>query len=204
MSEEPRRRRAPAMSPEDRREAIVQATLPLVVKSGANVTTSQIAAAAGIAEGTVFRVFKDKAELLDAVIERALLSDDEVAAINAVPSGLALQQRLVVAVSSVLGYLDRMWGVMGALRESGWHPDHDDKTKHKGPPEGMQRISTAVAGIFGDAEMRTTPEHAARLLLGFVFTNRLQGKGFGETTVDPEHLVELFLHGALKPGGKDV
>src|ERR1044071_1917886 len=109
------------MSPEDRREAIVQATLPLVVKSGANVTTSQIAAAAGIAEGTVVRVFKDKAELLDAVIERALPSDDEVAAINAVPSDLALQQRLVVAVSSVLGYLDRMWGVMGALRESGWH-----------------------------------------------------------------------------------
>ncbi|SES17937.1 transcriptional regulator, TetR family [Lentzea xinjiangensis] len=189
------------MSPEDRREAIVQATLPLVVKAGANVTTSQIATAAGIAEGTVFRVFKDKAELLKAVIQRALLSDDEVAAINAIPEDLPLQDRLVVAVESVLGYLDRMWGVMGALRESGWRPDHDDNEKHKGPPEGMQRISSAVAGLFGDAGMRTTPEHAARLLLGFVFTNRLQGEGFGETTAEPVQLVELFLHGALTPGG---
>ncbi|MGW4214127.1 TetR/AcrR family transcriptional regulator [Lentzea sp. NPDC004789] len=204
MSEEPRRRRAPAMSPEDRREAIVQATLPLVVKAGANVTTSQIATAAGIAEGTVFRVFKDKAELLDAVIQRALLSDDEVAAISAIPADLPLEERLVAAVESVLGYLDRMWGVMGALRESGWQPSQDDHEKHKGPPVGMQRISNAVAGIFGDAEMRTTAEHAARLLLGFVFTNRLQGRGFGDTTVEAPQLVELFLHGALKSGGADV
>jgi AcrR family transcriptional regulator len=192
------------MSPEDRREAIVLATLPLVVKDGANVTTSQIATAAGIAEGTVFRVFKDKAELLNAVIQHALLSDDEVEAISAIPTDLPLEQRLVVAVTSVLGYLDRMWGVMGALRESGYHPDHNENEKHKGPPVGMQRISNAVAGIFGDAPMRTTPEHAARLLLGFVFTNRLQGKGFGDTTVEPAQLVELFLHGALTSGGTDV
>ncbi|MDX8149800.1 TetR family transcriptional regulator [Lentzea sp. NBC_00516] len=201
MSEEPRRRRAPAMSPEDRREAIVQATLPLVVKAGANVTTSQIAAAAGIAEGTVFRVFKDKAELLDAVIQRALLSDEEVARIKAVPANLSIEKRLVEATSTVSGYLDRMWSVMGALRESGYQPSQEDHEKHKGPQAGMQRVSNAIAELFSDADLRTSPEHAARLLLGFVFTNRLQGKGFGETTVDPEQLVELFLHGALKPGG---
>ncbi|SDG19559.1 transcriptional regulator, TetR family [Lentzea fradiae] len=189
------------MSPEDRREAIVQATLPLVVKDGANVTTSQIAAAAGIAEGTVFRVFKDKAELLNACIDRVLLSDEEVARIKAVPADLPLEQRLVEAASTVTGYLDRMWSVMGALRESGYKPSQEDHEKHRGPQAGMQRVSTAVAELFGDAELRTSPEHAARLLLGFVFTNRLQGKGFGETTVEPEQLVELFLHGALTSGG---
>ncbi|MEU0883616.1 TetR family transcriptional regulator [Lentzea sp. NPDC005914] len=204
MSEEPRRRRAPAMSPEDRREAIVQATLPLVVKDGANVTTSQIAAAAGIAEGTVFRVFKDKAELLGAVIQRALLADDEVARIEAVSTDLPIEQRLVEATGTVTGYLDRMWSVMGALRESGYQPSQEDHEKHKGPPAGMQRVSNAIAELFGDADLRTSHEHAARLLLGFVFTNRLQGKGFGETTVEPAQLVELFLHGALKSGGADV
>jgi AcrR family transcriptional regulator len=191
------------MSPEDRREAIVQATLPLVVKDGANVTTSQIAAAAGIAEGTVFRVFKDKAELLGAVIQRALLSDEEEARIKAIPAELPIEARLVEAAETVTGYLERMWSVMGALRESGYQPSQEDHEKHKGPQAGMQRISTAIADMFGDADLRTSPEHAARLLLGFVFTNRLQGNGFGETTVEPDQLVELFLHGALKSGGTD-
>lgn len=191
------------MSPEDRREAIVQATLPLVVKDGANVTTSQIAAAAGIAEGTVFRVFKDKAELLNACIERALLSHDEVSRIEAIPADLPLQERLVEAANMATGYLDRMWGVIGALRESGYEPREEDHAKHKGPPTGMQQLSGAITNLFKDADLRTEPEHAARLLLGFVFTNRMQGRGFGVVTVEPAQLVELFLHGALKSGGSD-
>ena len=191
------------MSPEDRREAIVQATLPLVVKDGANVTTSQIAAAAGIAEGTVFRVFKDKAELLNACIERALLCDDELARIKAIPEDLPLQDRLVEAANTATGYLDRMWGVIGALRESGYQPRQEDHAKHKGPPVGMQQLSGAITDLFKDSDLRTEPEHAARLLLGFVFTNRMQGRGFGVVSVEPAQLVELFLHGALKSGGKD-
>jgi AcrR family transcriptional regulator len=190
------------MSPEDRREALVQATLPLVVKDGANVTTSQIAAAAGIAEGTVFRVFKDKAELLNACIERALLCDDELTRIKAIPSDLPLQERLVEATNTATGYLDRMWGVIGALRESGYQPREEDHPKHKGPPVGKQ-LSAAITDLFKDADLRTEPEHAARLLLGFVFTNRMQGRGFGVVSVEPAQLVELFLHGALKSGGKD-
>ncbi|WP_229693931.1 TetR/AcrR family transcriptional regulator [Lentzea pudingi] len=197
MSEEPRRRRAPAMSPEDRREAIVQATLPLVVKAGANVTTSQIAAAAGIAEGTVFRVFKDKAELLDACIQRALHSDEEVARLAAIPADVPLEERLTAGVATFSGYLDRMWGVIGALRESGYHPRDEDHKKHKGPPIGMQQLSEEVAGLFGDADLRVSPDLAGRMLLGAVFTNRM-GSGFGQTEAEPAAIVELFLHGALK------
>lgn len=189
------------MSPEDRREAIVQATLPLVVKDGANVTTSQIATAAGIAEGTVFRVFKDKAELLDAVIQRALHSDGEVALLEAIPADVSLEERLTAGVASFSGYLDRMWGVIGALRESGYQPRDEDHQKHKGPPIGMQQLSDAIAGLFGDAELRVSPDLAARMLLGAVFTNRM-GSGFGQTAAEPAAIVELFLHGALKGGDK--
>ena len=42
---------------------IVAATLPLLLEHGELVTTRQIAEAAGIAEGTIFRVFADKDEL---------------------------------------------------------------------------------------------------------------------------------------------
>ncbi|MGI5502185.1 TetR/AcrR family transcriptional regulator [Lentzea sp. CA-135723] len=201
MSEEPRRRRAPAMSPEDRREAIVQATLPLVVKAGANVTTSQIAAAAGIAEGTVFRVFKDKAELLDACVQRALHSDEEIALLQAIPSDVPLEERLTAGVEAFSGYLDRMWGLIGTLRESGYHPHDEEHQKHKGPPIGMQQLSDAVADLFGDADLRVDAHLAARMLLGAVFTNRM-GSGFGQTAAEPAAIVELFLHGALKGGDR--
>jgi AcrR family transcriptional regulator len=64
----PVRERAPRMSPEARRAAIVAAALPLVVQHGSGVLTADIAAAAGIAEGTIFRVFPDKEALLGACL----------------------------------------------------------------------------------------------------------------------------------------
>ena len=50
---------------------IVEAMLPLLLEHGEMVTTRQIAEAAGIAEGTIFRVFADKDELIAAVVEHA-------------------------------------------------------------------------------------------------------------------------------------
>ena len=189
------------MSPEDRRVAIVQATLPLVVKAGANVTTSQIAAAPGSAQGTVFRVLKDKAELLDSCVQRALRSDEEVARLEAIPTDVPLAERLTSGVATFSGYLDRMWGLIGTLRETGYQPHDEEHKKHKGPPVGMQQLSEAVAGLFGEEELRVSPDLAARMLLGAVFTNRM-GSGFGQTTAEPAAIVELFLHGALKGGDK--
>jgi AcrR family transcriptional regulator len=47
------------MAPDDRRRAIVAAVVPLLLEHGDDVSTRQIADAAGIAEGTIFRVFPD-------------------------------------------------------------------------------------------------------------------------------------------------
>jgi AcrR family transcriptional regulator len=73
------------MAPEARREMIVDAALPLVLAHGERVTTRQIAEAAGIAEGTIFRAFVDKDDVIAAVVAKALdptRLDEELAAID--------------------------------------------------------------------------------------------------------------------------
>ena len=60
------------MPPEERRAALVEATLPLLLEHGATVSTRQIAEAAGVAEGTIFRVFESKDDLVHACLHDAL------------------------------------------------------------------------------------------------------------------------------------
>src|SRR3954454_10741580 len=87
-------RRAAALPPEERRAAIVAAALPLLAAHGTAVTTREIAEAAGIAEGTIFRVFADKEALIRAAIEKAFDPAPLVAALEAIDRALPLDGRL--------------------------------------------------------------------------------------------------------------
>ncbi|MEU5690395.1 TetR/AcrR family transcriptional regulator [Actinosynnema sp. NPDC020468] len=188
------------MSVEDRREAIVTATVPLLLAHGANVTTSQIAQAAGIAEGTVFRAFKDKRELIDTCVRSVLGVDTELDLLTDARRATTVAARVTEAIGAVTGYLDRMWQLMGVLRDSGFDPNEGRRKEHKGPPVEMRLITEHVAALFepDEADLRVDPHLAARLLLGLVFTNRMQGEGFGESAADVDGLVEVFLHGVLR------
>ena len=56
------------MAPEDRRAALIAATVPLLHEHGLDVSTRKIAEAAGVAEGTIFGVFPDKHSLVVAAL----------------------------------------------------------------------------------------------------------------------------------------
>ena len=60
------RHRATPLPPSERRAAIIAATLPLLRTIGPPVTTREIAKAAAVAEGTIFSVFADKDDLIEA------------------------------------------------------------------------------------------------------------------------------------------
>ena len=60
------------MSSDNRRRAIVEAITPLLIEHGGGVTTRQMAEAAGIAEGTIFRVFSDKCALIHEAIKSGM------------------------------------------------------------------------------------------------------------------------------------
>lgn len=82
------------MSRDERRAAIALATVPLLEAHGAQVSTRQIAVAAGVAEGTLFRAFDDKVELLTAAAERALDPAAGVAEIDDLPRAADLAAEL--------------------------------------------------------------------------------------------------------------
>ncbi|MFF0739471.1 TetR/AcrR family transcriptional regulator [Streptomyces sp. NPDC004111] len=119
MTETPSRRRAPAMEPDQRRAMIVAAALPLVVEYGAAVTTAKIARAAGIGEGTIFRVFEDKDAVLAACMAEVLRPDDTVTHLEAIARDQPLAARLTEAAEVMRGHMDRIGDVAGALASVG-------------------------------------------------------------------------------------
>jgi AcrR family transcriptional regulator len=90
--------RSPVMAPEDRRAAIIEATIPLLLRDGMQVRTREIAAAAGVAEGTVFRVFEDKESLLAATVRTVCDGRDMEAAIAVIDPSLSFEAQVTLAV----------------------------------------------------------------------------------------------------------
>ena len=73
------------MSPDERRQAIIAATRPLLVARGGQFTIKEVAEAAGIAEGTIFRVFASKQDLMHAVVADILDTASLCRRIEALP-----------------------------------------------------------------------------------------------------------------------
>lgn len=93
-SDAKRSARAQPLSPDDRRAMIVDAVIPLLVEHGRGVTSKQIAEAAGIAEGTIFRAFGDKETLVQAAIEKYLDPEPLRNALRSIDPSLPFEHKL--------------------------------------------------------------------------------------------------------------
>jgi AcrR family transcriptional regulator len=199
MDDTPPRRRAPGMSPERRREMIVAAALPLVAEHGATLTTAAIARAAGIGEATIFRVFADKDELLDACIAEVTRPDTALDGIAAIPLDEPLDVRLVEAGAALQAYLRRMGDVLGALwgaRPNRVRPAPDEGAARR-RTESADAVIDAVAALFEpDADsLRLPARQLAQLFTGQLFNRGPRAPMGAELSV--EQVVDLFLNGAL-------
>lgn len=191
------------MSAEDRRAMIVHAVLPLLVEHGANVTSSQIARAAGIGEGTVFRAFKDKDELFDACTAEALRPDHVLDAIAEIPLDQPLEDRLAEAAEALGAHLERMGALMSALHASGRAKRRDPENRtgswRSGRRESMAAIRGAMVELFTPERdrLRLPPEQLAGLFLTLLFGGRRLPDVDAPTT---RQVVDFFLHGAVEAG----
>ena len=186
------------MTPDDRRSAIVDATLPLLREHGNAVTTRQIAEACGIGEGTIFRVFADKAAIIEATLLQVFDPAPELTALAAVDPSTPLTHRLLTAVEILQSRLRQIGELLMALGRTG------SPRIPAGEPSmraAQHEITAAMTRLLepSRAELRIAPDEAARVirLLTFAGTHTAMTDG---QPLAPEEIVDIVLHGIAKPG----
>jgi AcrR family transcriptional regulator len=183
-------RRAKALSSAERRASIAAATLALLLDNGANVTTREIAAASGVAEGTIFKVFDDKAAVLRAAIDLTLDTANAERALADIDPGGPFQSQLISAVEVIqrrMADVNRLVSALGA------------PTVFAGRKRSIPDLAGLVA-LFARASvpLRYAPEQAARLLPAFTlaFSHPVL---YSDDPLPADEIVSLFLDGARSP-----
>lgn len=175
------------MAPEERRAAIVAATLPLLLDQGLPITTRQIAEAAGIAEGTIFRVFPSVEAVVEATVEAAFDQAPTERALAAIDPTLPLDEALVEAAAIVQSRVSVVWRLVTLVG--------------RGPQQQTQPpASAAVEALFARHadQVRIDTAGAARRFraVALALSHPILS---GEDPLPPREIVSLFLDGIRRP-----
>lgn len=136
--------RAKPLRPEDRKAAIVAAAMPLIRAHGRDVSTRQLAEAAGVAEGTLFRVFADKDAIIDATLTALLDPGQLIADIGALPATKDLGHRITQLAELLHQRATEMVSFMMVLLQQAKRPQQTclDSKLHK---KQIARVTDALA-----------------------------------------------------------
>jgi AcrR family transcriptional regulator len=166
----------------------VAATLPLLLVHGSAVTTRQIAEAAGIAEGTIFRAFPDIESLLQATVDAAYDPAQVAKELEAIGGAGSLERRLVQAVRILQTRLTSMWQLMSIT----------GLPKHAARGTTVERpdVAALIAIFEPDRHrLRRNPAAAAQLLRGLTLAGTHPALTADGAAMPPEEIVSLLLDG---------
>jgi AcrR family transcriptional regulator len=187
------RERARPLPADERRTRILDAARPLVLEHGRATTTRLIAEAAGVAEGTIFRVFPTKDALFDAVIDHEFDPEPFLAAVARIDLGQPLEQRLLAAVSLLQRRFVRIFQLMIALgvRRPPERLGAPDLRKRLAE-EGLVRLVEPDAALF-----RVPPDEVVRLLRLLTFSGSHPHIS-DQKMLTAAQIVDVVLHGTLR------
>jgi AcrR family transcriptional regulator len=190
-----RRQRVPALSPEERRSTLIAATIPLLCEHGPSISTRQIADAAGVAEGTIFGAFKDKASLLRAAVVAALDPAPLLRQLREIDPGLGLRERLIAAARLVRAHVAGHGGLFFVVRGPLFADDRQAMVDIMA--NRFLVINELTTLIEPDAaRLRRSPAIAARLLMSLVGSPR-GAFGILDEVLDDDEVVSVVLDGLL-------
>jgi AcrR family transcriptional regulator len=190
--------RARPLTPDERRAALIEATVPLLFEHGRAVTTRLIAEAAGVAEGTIFRVFSTKAELIDAAVRASMEPTRYEADLEAIDLDAPLEQRLEALVIAMQQRFTRVFLLLDKLGLMA--PDKDQQREFR--KRWQARLEPLVRDVIGDDadRLRIDPEHAVHVIRLLTFAGSHPGIAEGRT-LRPAEIVDILLHGLLREDG---
>ncbi len=189
--------RAAPLPPDDRRAAILAAVAPVVLERGPAATTRQLAAAACVAEGTLFRVFSGKDELVTEAAKAILHSDAHLDRFAAIDPALPLPERLgeIAAVwQEVAGSFLRVVVAFSAERHRLGDPrDLIDQ-------QAAREAERIIAGLIAPdaARFRMPVAEVVEILRGLVMMS-VHPRDIGPP-MSAERVVDLLLHGVTVRG----
>ena len=186
------------MAPDDRRRAILDAVIPLLLDKGGTITTAEMAAAAGIAEGTIFRVFPDKTAVVFDAVRTCLDPAAVLDQLAAIERDLPLEIKLRKAAAIILQRSERVQALVAVLRSMP-HPDHTDhRDAHKAAVEANSLIFWGLTRIFSDKsdELAVDPARAAAAFRGLLHAVSFPLCDPGEL-ITADEAIAVFLSGVL-------
>lgn len=193
-----KRERARPLSPEERRAAIISATRPLLLEHGRRTTARLVAEAAGIAEGTIFRVFPTMEELFEAVMDTEFDPEPVLASIRRIDLDQPLRDRMIAVTTLLQRRFISIFQLMIALNV----PKPPDRFRNH---ELRHRLATegVITVLEPDAErFRVPPEEVVRLLRLLTFS--ASHPHISENRpMKPADIVDVILHGTLARGEDD-
>lgn len=197
----PTKHRAEPLSPEDRRRSIVNAVIPLILDEGSGMSTAQIARAAGIAEGTIFKVFPDKHALMFEAFKTCLDPAESIEQLEAIETDLDLASILTEAAQIINERSARLYALVSVLRTFQSNEGHH-KEAHDTALEANGRILDSLIDLIASKadELSVTPRQAAIVFRGLLHAMSSPfSDPSGQVTI--EETIEILLRGIGRSNG---
>lgn len=169
---------------------IIAAVTPALIEHGRGVTSKQLAEAAGLAEGTIFRAFGDKESLIAAVIAKNLdparFRDD----LCRIEPTLCLEEKVLALVALLRRRFETVFHLMAALGEF----------SRPSAPDGRREFATIVERLMQPhaEQLAFPPARVAQLIRSVTLAATLPQLNEG-APFDAHEVSALLVHGISRP-----